>query len=200
MLYHVFDTETSGLLDFNKDLMDPSQPRIVQLAALIVDETGAILDQMNNIIRPDGWTISEGSFGTHGISLERCNEEGVPMPEALARFNEMKARCQARVGFNISYDKRMLAREAAIYGIPHDSEGLESFDVMNLAKPFCKIPPTDKMMARGIKAFKPPKLEEAFRHFFGFDYSGAHNALNDALAVKQIFFAILKAKQEMAAA
>jgi DNA polymerase-3 subunit epsilon len=160
--YLFFDTESTGLIDFKLDLMDESQPRIVQLAALLIGH-------------------------------------GIPMRDILTRFNSLKGQCSARVAFNIDFDKRLLAREAHICGIEHDSDGLESHCVMRMAKPICKLPPTDKMMATGRKDFKPPKLEEAYQHFFGKSMDGAHDAMNDVKATAAIFFAILAAQNEPAA-
>ena len=187
-----FDVETTGLLDFKADLMEPHQPRICQLAAILTEDDGTELEEMNAIIKPDGWVVPEETAAIHGLTTERCEADGIPMPEALARFNEMKAKCTARAAYNITYDKRMLAREANLYGIPHDSEGLASHCVMQLARPVCNIAPTDKMMRAGRKENKPPKLIEAYRHFFGRDFEGAHNAMADVRACKDVFFQIQK--------
>src|SRR5690349_3574973 len=100
-----FDTETTGLLDFKADLMAPHQPRIAQIAALLTDDAGETIDEMNAIIKPDGWTIPGEVSAINHLTTERCEAEGVPMPEALGRFNELKGRCTERAAFNISYDK-----------------------------------------------------------------------------------------------
>ena len=190
MKFLAFDVETTGLIDFNADLLAPHQPRIVQLAAILCEEDGTVIDEMNVIIKPDGWTVPEEVQKIHGITTERCEAEGIPMPEALARFNAMKAQAGARLAYNISFDKRLLAREAGAYGIEHNSEGIESFCVMQMARPVCNEAPTNKMMAAGKKANKAPKLREAYQHFFGRDFEGAHDAMADVRACKDIFFKI----------
>lgn len=192
MNYLFFDTETTGLPDFKKDMNHPSQPRIIQLAAILTHES-TIVAELNCFIKPDGWTVPEEVTKIHGITTEKCEQYGIPMREALALFNAMKLIAKARVAHNISFDKVMMAREATFYGLEHNSEGLESFCTMQLAKPICKIPPTDKMMAAGFKGFKQPNLQETYRHFFGTEFEGAHDALVDVRACKEIFFQIRKA-------
>lgn len=187
-----FDTETTGIVDRKKKLDDPSQPRIVQLAALLCDEEGNDLEELNLIAKPDGWTVPEFVASIHGLTTEICEEKGIPMPEILSRFNAMKEKCTDRVAYNISFDKTMLLREEMAYGIAHDSENKISLCVMEMAKPICKMPATAKMQDWGIDAYKPPKLIEAYHHFFGEDFDRAHDAMNDVRACKRIFFHIRK--------
>src|SRR5262249_37695769 len=134
--YLGFDTETTGLIKFGIDLMDTSQPRIIQLAAELYDAAGNALQTLNAILRPEEWPeMEEGAVKAHGISLERAMDEGRDAKTVLAEFNEMKAQADTRFAFNISYDKKMLAREAGFHGIPHDSSGIASYCVMKMATP-----------------------------------------------------------------
>jgi DNA polymerase-3 subunit epsilon len=84
-----------------------------------------------------------------------------------------------------------LLREANLYDIPHDSTGIITHDVMKMATPICKMPPTEKMMARGRKDFKSPRLEEAYRIMFGERMDGAHDAMSDVKATARLFFHII---------
>lgn len=196
MNYLFFDTETTGLIDFKKDLIDASQPRIVQLGAILTGEDGITIAELNAFIKPDGWTIDEEgkAFQANHITQLKCETSGIAMPLALAMFNAMKAACRCRVAHNISFDKQMLAREAGAYGIPHDSEGIESFCTMNSSKGIIKLPPSDKMMAAGIKSFKSPNLQEAHVHFMGKEFDGAHDAMADVRACRDIFFKMRESK------
>lgn len=189
-MYLFFDTETTGLINFDLDLMHESQPRICQLAAALTDDKGNILDEMNAIIKPDGWTVPKQASDIHGLTTERCEAEGIPILEAPQLFNGLKVQCRARVAYNIDFDKRLLAREAQLAGLEHNSEGIESFCVMRMAQPICKMPPSEKMMASGRRGFKPPKLQEAFFHFFGEEMQNAHDAMADVRGCMRVFFAI----------
>lgn len=196
MLYLFFDVETTGLYDFKAESSAAHQPRIVQLAALLTNDEGYEVASLRTHIKPDGWTVPEEASKIHGFSTEDCEAAGIPMQSALTVFNGMKAAAGARVAHNISFDKVMLAREAVAYGIEHDSGNIESFCTMQMAKPICKIPPTEKMMAAGFKSFKSPNLQEAYRHFFGRDFDNGHDAMEDAKACRDIFFK-MKAGQEV---
>src|ERR1051326_4611342 len=52
-----FDTETTGKYEFGLPPDDHRQPHIVQLAALLSDDSGKEIASMNAIIRPDGFII-----------------------------------------------------------------------------------------------------------------------------------------------
>lgn len=181
-MYLIFDCETTGL---------PSKtfkPRIVQLAAILADEAGEVIATLNSLIKPDGWTIPDEVIAIHGKTLEMCEENGRPMPEVLAEFNEMKARAIVRVAHNLGFDKQMLAIEAEFYGIPHNSSGLESFCTMHKNTKICKIDPSPAMIEKGNLNFKVPSLQEAYSHYFGEPFDGAHDAFADAMACKDVFF------------
>lgn len=189
-IFLFFDCETTGIVDRKKKLDDPSQPRIVQLAAVLCGEDGVVTDELNLIAKPDGWTVPEVCANIHGLTTEICEEKGVPMLDILTRFNAMKAKCTDRVAYNISFDKTMLLREEQAYGIPHDEEAKTSLCVMKMAEPLCKIPATAKQKEWNMGPFKAPKLIEAYRHFFKEDFDRAHDAMNDVMACKKIFFHI----------
>lgn len=190
-----FDTETTGLIDWAlKDLHHASQPRIASLAAVLFHPTEGVVDEMNVLIKPDGWFMPPEAAEINGLTTERLKAEGIPMPVALKRFNEMKAQAKARLGFNISFDKQMLCREAHVYGIEHNSEGLESICVMQLAKPIAAIPFPD-----GKKGIKTPKLTEAYLAIMGKPLEGAHGALADTRAAMDLYLAILDLQAKEAA-
>ena len=81
-------------------------------------------------------------------------------------------------------------RLSLVPAIEHNSEGIESFCVMQMARSLINEAPTNKMMASGKKTSKAPKLHEAYKHFFERDLDGAHDAMTDCLACKDIFFKI----------
>lgn len=181
-----FDTESTGLLNFNIDLMDASQPRVCALAASLTDEEGNIIEEMDVLIKPAGWVIEPGAAAVNGLTVERCEAEGIPIKAALERFNELKAQCTTRIGANPSYDKRLLAREANIIGLAHDSEGLETVCVLQLARPVAQIPNVGK------KGWKTPKLTEAYKFLIGEEVPNAHSAMGDVRAVQAVYWELMK--------
>lgn len=192
-MFLFFDTETTGIPLNGVDISDPRQPRIVQLAAELVSDEGEVLRSISAIIKPDGWSsIPEGAQKAHGISFERCMDEGRCMKEVLAEFNEMKASAHSRAAYNISFDKRLLIREAKFHGVDHDSSKFDesSYCVMKMITPIVKMAPTQKMLAAGYKKNKSPKLIEAYEYCFGKPFEGAHDAMNDVRACREVFFFI----------
>lgn len=187
-MFLIFDTETTGKLDFKLDLMDPSQPRVVQLAALLCDMDGTVVAEMCTLIKPDGWVIEPEAQAVHGHSLEKCDDLGIPMTEALTQFNVLKAQAKGRVAHSLSFDKRMMAREANIYGVSHDSEGLHSFCTMLLGTDLCQLPPAGAFR----RGYKWPTLDELHQFLFGKSFEGAHDAMGDARACKDCFFEMVR--------
>lgn len=175
------DTETTGLLDYNKDLMDFSQPRICALAASLTDEEGNVIEEMDVLIKPDGWEIEPGAAAVNGLTVERCEAEGIPIKAALERYFELKAQATKRIGANVSYDKRMLLRETRIAGLEH-TEGAESLCVLQMAKPFVPLPPKRCL----------PKLVEAYAHLIGEEMPDAHTGMGDVRACQAVYFKLLK--------
>ena len=147
---------------------------------------------MNVLIKPDNWQPGiEGhimhpkAFEAHGITMERLEAEGVPMAEILPRFNEMKKRAKRRIAFNLKFDKQMMARAALHLKLEHESVAFDDFDVMLKSTNICKIPAPN-----GRRGYKWPKLTEAYMHFFNKPLEGAHSALADARATKDIYMII----------
>lgn len=185
-----FDTETTGLIKYNEygraNLEDPIQPRVCGLAASLTDENGTIIEEMDVLIKPDGWTIEPTAGAINGLTDEICEAGGIKSIDALNRFNELKAKCKTRIAANVSFDKQMMFIEAHRHGIPHNSDGLEELCVLNLATPFAKIP-----YAGGKKGFKRPKLTEAYQALFGEPLPNAHTAMGDVRACQRIYFELM---------
>lgn len=188
-----FDTETTGFPRKHLPLGDPAQPHLVQLAALLLDDDGADRGAINFIIQPDGWEIPADVAAIHGITTEIAMTTGVPLAVALAAFNALAARAGLFVAHNIGFDIDIcnIAAMRADAPQPLDPLGPErQFCTMAAASPVCRMPPTAKMAAAGFTKFKPPKLSEAYLHFFGEPLIGAHDALVDVRACARIYFAL----------
>lgn len=64
---------------------------------------------------------------------------------------------------------------------------------MRDATDLVQCPPTERMVAKGMKGFKSPNLQEAYKHFFGVEFEGAHDAMADVRACKDVFFKLKEA-------
>lgn len=193
-----WDVETTGLPDFKARSNDPKQPHIVQIALCLYDEAGAEIEAVSAITRPDGWVIPPEMTAIHGISHERAMDEGIPEDQIVGLFIMAQGRARLRVAHNSSFDTRLARIAMTRAGLERDFieaiEGRASYCTCNAAKPIVNLPPTEKMMVAGFKGAKPPKLEECYRHFFGEEISGAHDALVDARACARVYGALMAPK------
>lgn len=187
-----FDTETTGLPDWKSPSGGDSQPHLVQLGAIRADIfSEAILEEMEVIIKPDGWIIPGEVAEIHGITTERAMDEGIPEIEALEQFMDMwidGEELNLRVAHNRTFDQRIIRIAMMRYMTQADVDAWadkEDFDcTMLMAKPIMQLPP------RGRYGYRNPKLEAALKHFTGEDLEDAHTALADTRACLKIWFAI----------
>lgn len=197
-----YDTETSGLPLWSQPSEHPNQPRVVQLAGLLCnEETGEELQQMNMIVRPDGWTIPDQVAAVHGITTERALAEGLDAGHVLEHFLELWSEADRRGGHNESFDMRMLRIEimrSPVFSIRAVGE-LSFADHWKQAPAYCtqtnstkivNLPPTPKMIAARRLGPKSPNLGEAYEFFTGQKLEGAHDAMNDVRACKAVYYGI----------
>lgn len=188
-----YDTETTGLPDWKSPSGSDSQPHIVQLGAILCDlDSREVIEELDVIIKPDGWEIPEETIEVHGITNERALNEGIPEQETIERF--LKLRGQAhRVAHNRTFDQRIIRIALKRFFTEEDQEiWAEKEDhecTMLMAKPIMQLPP------KGHYGYKNPKLEQAYEHFTGKELQNAHTAMADARACMEIYFAILDGKQ-----
>lgn len=197
-----YDTETTGLPLFNDPSEDPRQPHIVQCAALLVDlDTRTMIAGFDTIVRPDGWTIPDDVAKIHGITTERASAMGVGEAVMLNMLLDLWGCAEVRIAHNETFDARIVRIAAKRYFGDVAPEGCAGpiADIWKagvaectarLATPICKLPPTPKMVAAGRGHYKTPNLSEAFQHFFGKPFEGAHSASADVQACMAVYFAI----------
>jgi len=183
-----YDTETTGI--FRKSLPhdDPSQPRLCQLSALVVDpEARRVTQSMNLVVQPDGWDIPQVTTDIHGISTEYAQEVGLPERVVLDVFLALWD-SRLRIGHNESFDANIIgASIARVYGpestLFHEWMAAEGDCIMHRAKPI--------VQARNKKgAVKWPKLSESYAFFFDAPLDNAHSANADVVATMQVWFAL----------
>ena len=197
----VIDTETTGF-PRNAPVDDPSQPYLVELACLVMDHDGTVIDYYENLIRPDGWTIPPETTAIHGITTEEALEYGVPLDAAMADFMELVDKADALAAFNLKFDaaiiRTAIARTAQREGshLVRDwtvqVDGLAQLCVMEAAREVMRLP-----MKRG-NGLKNPNLQEAFRHFYGQDFAHGHSAKADLLACASVHLALRGRKRIVA--
>ncbi len=198
-----YDTETTGLPDWSTPSEAEHQPHMVQLAALLVDpQTHGLSEFMHVIIKPQGWTWDEENeaFKTHGITFKRALAEGIPEKEAFDRLIDIWNMSDFRVGYNESFDARIVRIASFRYAFPELIDTWKAGQAqcaMKMARPICKIPAPAN--ARRWGPYKNPTLAEAYKHFTGIDLVDAHSAMADAKACMEVYFRALEAAPMQAA-
>jgi len=190
----VFDVETNDLPDFKLPADHPQNAYIVQIGALLLDGDFNELAELDCLISPEGWRIAPGAQNAHGISLERCHAEGIPISAVMTQFDTMADAVAANdgtlVAFNIRFDNKLVRGARRRLGRPDRFGLVREFDAMRASHNLCRLPPTAQMLKYGRTGFKTPKLEEAHRILCGSEMSGAHDALSDVRATVNVMRAL----------
>lgn len=198
-MYLAYDTETTGLpIDFAcSDPYDTlNWPRVYQVAAILFDDEGFEYASMNKLVKPDGWVIpkvddflkSMGEEGFHeklGITTEMLLDEGTEIHKVIDEFVDLANQCDAKVCHNASFDEPVMYCE---------------FFRRKLFPPFWKSKPQHctKLITEPILqlpgyhpgTYKWPTLQQAYTHFFGREFDGAHDALADVRATMDVFLEV----------
>ena len=187
----VFDTETTGLANHKEKVCSSSHPHLVQIGAALVEvdeDEGFIsepLSSISTLIKPDGWTVSEGAYKAHGISTERAKAFGIPVAHVLPLFFSLTRAADIIVCFNMSFDIRIIAGEYLRNDKPHAAEELEHKNQLCLMHGMTEECALPAPWGRG--KFKWPSLEEAHFHCEGKDFANAHDAFADVLATLKVY-------------
>lgn len=186
-MYLIFDIEVSGFWQPNYDTNYNKQGRLMQLAAILLDENFIEKSIFSSLIKiPKTSIIHEKAFEVHHISMEDCQKYGMVVELALCNFEAMIRQSQHQVAHNIKFDSEFLSNEdAAAFGSARFTF-TNPICTMEAMTPICKLP-----YPSGKSGHKWPKLEEAYNHLFPAITSDQvphfHNALNDVRATAKIF-------------
>lgn len=188
-----FDTETSGLPNKRSPRLE-FQPHIMQLAISLYDNERRPVYEVSTLVAlPETATCSPEALETHGITPELSRRYGVQPVQAIALLRYACMRAELVVAHNLQFDEKLV--EYAVQRAEQDFSPLapiRKFCTLEATTPLLRIPPTESMIKWGHgDKFKSPKLEEAYRHFFGEEISGAHDALVDTRACARVYYHLL---------
>ncbi|WP_299084948.1 3'-5' exonuclease [uncultured Paraglaciecola sp.] len=174
MILTAFDTETSGLPEYEKPSDDESQPHIVQLAAKQVDwETGEIVQSMKFIVKPSGWVIPPEVVEIHGIDNHKATRFGVDENLVAGMFIEMVKRSDMIVAHNASFDKRIVRIAMMRFFGRAIADDVKQY--MSKERTICTMNKSIKTVGAG----RYPSLAKCYKHFTGEDLKNAHDAEAD---------------------
>lgn len=179
-----FDTETNGKVDFKLPATHPTQPRVVQLAAMLTTNDGREVARLHTLIFPDGWGIPDEAKAIHGIAYDDCANHGVPIMPALLTLNGMASAAQVIVGHNVQFDDMILTGECQRLNAGVEfAPGRDRYCTMQRSTAICKLP-------GNYGKYKWPKLAEAHQILCGKPLEGAHDAMADVLGCAAVYFAL----------
>lgn len=142
---------------------------------------------MNFVVRPDGYTIPDEVAAIHGITTDIALRSGVPLKVAIVAFCHMMQAAETLVFHNSEFDCKIL--DIAMHRAEYVRQRPMTKCTMRLATPVLKLPPTEKMLAKGMtRHYKRPSLQEAHTALLGEGFTGSHNAITDARACARVFF------------
>jgi DNA polymerase III epsilon subunit-like protein len=174
MSFLVFDTETTGLLDFQKPDDAPGQPRLASYALLFVDDDLKVTAAHHGLVQPDGWEMPEAAGRVNGLTTEMLMVAGEGVRWPLSLFVKALEEGRTLVAHNLAYDRRIMRGELMRLGWPEAERVPHGFCTMRGTTEQCRIP-----SPRG--GWKWPKLHEAFSILLNRELHGAHGALADAM-------------------
>jgi DNA polymerase-3 subunit epsilon len=200
MIALFFDTETTGI----KTRDNPNfKPALVQLGCILQDlDTGRVLAELNLIANqyPDAPPIPQGAINVHGITNEMAKEYGIDPKLIDLAFAKLIEKCDVLVAHNIDYDLEVMQDNMPLSWNAKPIGAGRNFDTMKGNLYIVKAPLSDKQRAYfGMKGIPPdapykvPNLTETHMHYFGEAFFGAHDAMADIRACRDIFTKMLDA-------
>lgn len=179
-----FDTETSGKYHFDLSPNHPNQPWLMQIALLLADEGGKTLATYSSLVRNGkAYTVDPGAQSVHGISFEECERYGIHHEFVESILSNFCHRAKTVVAHNLNFDENIIKAFCAKHRKEQFFEGMNRYCTMEASTSILKLPGQ-------YGKYKWPKLLEAYEFFFGKQFDGAHDALADALACKDVYFAM----------
>ncbi len=167
---------------------DPSQPRIIQIGAILFDEKWIVRGELNLILKPDGFTVPVEAAAIHGITTEIAERYGIDRARGLMLISAMMARADILVAHNSDFDTCMLEIESELHIMELTMP--PAFCTMRAMTSICQLPNPN-----GYSDYKWPRLEEAYRHAFGETFDGAHDAMADVRACARIYRWLMEQKE-----
>ncbi|AWH84026.1 DNA polymerase III subunit alpha [Flavobacterium album] len=188
-MYLIFDTETTGLPKrWDAPITDTDNwPRCIQIAWQLHDDMGALIENQDYIIKPEGFNIPYDAERIHGISTELAQEQGHSLKEVLEKFNAALSRSKFIVGQNVGFDVNIMGCEFHRHSMDCGLTAMKVLDTCTeVTAEMLKLPG-----GRGGK-FKLPTLTELHEYLFGEPFAEAHNATADVEATTRCFLELLK--------
>lgn len=191
----VFDTETTGLIDFKNPASSPTQPDMVELGArlLNLDDEPFQESLLSTLVIPER-EIEPKAFEAHGITKEMTELGGISRRHALVMFHQMVKNADIIVAHNSSFDMKILAAA-------YHRENVDP-SLMEQKRRFCTMLKTTDILKlpnpRRPGGYKWPTLTEAYKFFVDENgFEGAHAAIHDVNACAEVLKVLYSKHREL---
>jgi DNA polymerase III subunit epsilon len=165
-----------AVVDFETTGVDPETDRIVQLAAIVVNGEGEIVDSFDTVVKPESPAeYIHGAEHIHGIS-EADVQDGMPLKEALRKLWSI-SEGNLFTAHNARFDLGFLHAESARVGLGGRIHNY--VDTLALARK------TDEARTRRHSL-------EALCEHYGIERTAAHEARADATATAELLMHLMK--------
>jgi DNA polymerase III subunit epsilon len=145
-----FDTETSGLPDYNLPVDDETQPHLVQFAAQLCEPDGKLRATVSLIVNPDCWDIPQEASAVHGITKEIAMRSGQDLPTVCRVFKNLTAQSHTLVAHNLDFDEWVMATATSRAGIVNPFlTDKKRICTQKASTPILNLPPTHAMLSGG---------------------------------------------------
>ena len=164
----VFDFETTGFV-LHPASKDSVQPRMIEAGLAVVDQSGEVLESLEQLINP-GMQISDEITKVTGIT----NDDLVGQPRFADVWPQMREKfdqCDIALAHNLPFDYNVLRLE------------LERHQIIDFTWPqylICTV--EENIMQWGRR----PKLVDWYKDTFDEKLAQTHRALEDVLALVEI--------------
>lgn len=166
--FAVVDCETTGI--------NPETDRILQLAAIVVNGEGEIVDEFETVVKPESPSAyNHGAEHIHGISAEQVSQ-GMPLREALERLWDI-SEGNLFTAHNAKFDINFIHAESKRVGLERQVD--QYIDTLALSR----RTDTEKERKHSL---------EALCEHYGIERDRAHEAKADATATAQLLIHLMR--------
>lgn len=185
--YLILDTETTGLPEKSR-IFKPKDiefwPYVVEIAWILVDEDGLLVDGEDAILKQKT-SIPLSASNIHKITTARMMEEGKDPTQIYDSLLSQLQKCEMIIAHNVRFDIEVLKADLFRHGFDYRIlDDKNTYCTMEKGKEFCIT-----YSNRGAR--KNPRLEELFGElYYNNKYMSilnAHSAFNDVLVTYKCF-------------
>lgn len=138
-----FDTETTGF---------GSSARLLEIGWVILDGNNNIQQRASYLISGQTEETPEKALAVHGITMKMCNEFGITLGDAMARFYKSIVGCDDIVAHNVSFDKGVIKNNFIKCGLLDQAKTWDETNDMT-----CTM-----KMAKATKRFEAHNLQHLY--------------------------------------